>query len=112
MYRFNRCSSTPVLEDEVFLQIKPGLSSFESDPTKASESLQPLMDIALQSVPPELQSSTPLTLKATAGLRMLPDNKGELILGHVRAYLKAFPFQVDDKTVEIMDGKDEGLRCL
>lgn len=36
---------------EVFVQVKPGLSSFATDPAGAARSLDPLMDAALEAVP-------------------------------------------------------------
>jgi hypothetical protein len=41
-----------------------------------------------------VQGSTGLSLKATAGLRLLPGSKAQDILEAVRTYLQTFPFQV------------------
>jgi hypothetical protein len=41
-----------------------------------------------------LQASTGLSLKATAGLRLLPGSKADDILAAVRTYLATLPFQV------------------
>lgn len=106
VYRFNLCGDSPVLEDEIFEQLKPGLSSFKPD--DAANSLKPLMDTALKNVPAKLYKNTPLTLKATAGLRLLPDGEGQKILDKVSSYLHSFPFFMSQNAVEIMDGKDEG----
>ncbi len=66
--------------------------------------------VALKTVPPELHFCTPLTLKATAGLRMLPDGQGEAILEAVRAKLSKYPFQlIENGGVEIMGGDKEGV---
>jgi apyrase len=41
-----------------------------------------------------MQASTSLSLKATAGLRLLPGSKADEILAAVRTYLASTPFQV------------------
>lgn len=99
----------PVLEDEVFHAIKPGLSSYENKPKDSVQSLSSLMNLAMENVPVELRSKTKLVLKATAGLRLLKKGSGEVILEHVKEYLMTFPFIITHDAVEIMDGKDEGL---
>ena len=56
-----------VLESEVFRHLEPGLSSYKDDPEKGAHSLVPLLEAAMHTVPKELQSTTPINLKATAG---------------------------------------------
>lgn len=52
------------------------------------------------------QSSTKIKLGATAGLRLLPEGKADIILDQVRKFLKTYPFQLDDKLgVTILDGE-------
>lgn len=41
-----------------------------------------------------MQGSTSLSLRATAGLRLLPGSKADDILKAVRTYLASFPFNV------------------
>jgi apyrase len=55
-----------------------------------------------------LQASTGLSLKATAGLRLLPGSKADDILAAVRKYLATYPFKLKSDAVEIMDGAHEG----
>ncbi len=51
------------------------------------------------------QASTKIKLGATAGLRLLPEGKADIILGHVKKFLKTYPFQLDDSLgVTILDG--------
>lgn len=60
-------------------------------------------------VPSNLQSSTSILLRATAGLRLLPGNKADDILTAVKAYLhRETPFAISEDAVGILDGKDEG----
>ncbi|KAL7276116.1 Guanosine-diphosphatase [Rhizina undulata] len=111
VYRFNNCGETPELEEEVFKMIKPGLSSYPDDPEAAAKSLDDLMEEAVKTVPDKLKSCTPVAVKATAGLRILGNEKSGKILEAVRHRLEtAYPFPVvAGDGVSIMDGKDEGV---
>ena len=118
VYRFNNCGPTPELEHEEFKMTEKkkggaGLSSYDTDAEGAAKSLDPLMQVALDIVPKEYQSCSPVAVKATAGLRMLGEVKSTKILNAVREHLeKDFPFPVVSKEkdgVVIMDGKDEGV---
>ncbi|EGF80905.1 hypothetical protein BATDEDRAFT_34942 [Batrachochytrium dendrobatidis JAM81] len=111
VYRFNYCKgSQPTLEDEVFEQVKPGLSSY-TDPTLAAASLDSLLQTALQNVPQSLHQCTPITVKATAGLRMLKGDMSTRILAAIQTKLdKEYPFPVLQKDgVVIMEGSSEGV---
>ncbi|EIE78950.1 hypothetical protein RO3G_03655 [Rhizopus delemar RA 99-880] len=110
VYRFHQCNRhDPVRleEEELFAQTQPGLSAFANEPQKAAESLDGLMQDALRLVPSRLQKTTPIAVKATAGLRLLGEAKSEAILEAVRDHLATYPFRVMD--VSMMDGKDEGV---
>lgn len=111
IYRFNYCHGTsPILEDEIFEQIKPGLSSptFKT-PEEAADSLDPLLQTALKFIPEDSWRCTPVGVKATAGLRMLNNGKGDEILSTIRTKLeRQYPFALSPDSVEIMAGKDEG----
>ncbi|PBP27454.1 GDA1/CD39 family protein [Diplocarpon rosae] len=118
VYRFNNCGSTPELEDEVFKMTEKktggsGLSSYKTDPEGAAQSLDVLMDTAMESVPDKYKRCTPVAVKATAGLRLLGPEMSQKILDAVRTRLeKKYPFPVVSKEqngVVIMDGKDEGV---
>ena len=89
-------------------QLKPGLSSYANAPKDAAKSLRPLMDRALKTVPKAMQSTTPIMIGATAGLRLLPDGKADIILDEVRKFLRNYPFVVDGDAVSILSGQSEG----
>ena len=62
IYSFTKNAGQLDLDEDTFEQLKPGLSSYADSPQKAAESLQPLMQKALEIVPKELQvcsSGTP-----------------------------------------------------
>lgn len=127
--QFNYCSASPELENEVFHMLRPGLSSFKTDSKGAADSLRPLLQKALDSIPRSLQSCTPIAVKATAGLRLLGAQESKAILSAVRHMIRhEYPFvladgpatkgvveltpgggEVEGKAVEIMEGRDEGV---
>lgn len=92
------------LVSDTFEQLKPGLSAFKDAPARAADSLKPLLALAVKTVPEPLRAATALSLKATAGLRLLPGGKAEAILEAVEALLKTYPFRVGEDAVGIMDG--------
>ena len=118
VYKFNNCGSTPELEHEEFKMTEKreggsGLSSYKSDAEGAAMSLDPLLKVAVETVPDEYKSCTPLAVKATAGLRLLGDEMSTKILEAVRHRLEtAYPFPVvsaEKGGVEIMPGEMEGV---
>ncbi|KAF9543397.1 Guanosine-diphosphatase [Mortierella hygrophila] len=111
VYKFNYCNATPELEGDTFGHVEPGLSSYDGDSEGAAKSLDKLLDLALKTVPTYLHSSTPVAVKATAGLRLLGEDKSEMILAAVRRRLGSmYPFPiVEDQGVAVMDGADEGV---
>lgn len=111
VYEFDTCQSPPALLKETFEMLEPGLSSFNTDATGAAKSLDPLLKVALDTVPKDKQGCTPVAVKATAGLRLLGDEKSKNILEEVRKHLEEdYPFAVvPGDGVSIMDGKDEGV---
>lgn len=118
VYRFNNCGPTPELEHEEFKMTEKkeggsGLSSYKTDAEGAAKSLDVLMAVAMETVPDDLKSCSPVAVKATAGLRLLGQEMSDNILKAVRRRLETqFPFPVVSEQnggVEIMDGKDEGV---
>lgn len=99
-----------VLDRELFREIKPGLSSYAARPKVGAERIGDLLDLARDFVPATARAATPVTLKATAGLRLLPADQADQLLVEVRNLLQTSGFRVpDDNAVEIMDGTDEGI---
>ncbi|CAH0058947.1 unnamed protein product [Clonostachys solani] len=118
VYKFNNCGPTPELEHEEFKMTEKraggsGLSSFKDDPVGAAASLDPLMKVAMDTVPDEYKNCSPVAVKATAGLRKLGVDTAQAILDQVRTHLENdYPFPVVSKEndgVVIMDGSLEGV---
>lgn len=59
IYSFTKAAGQLDLDEDTFEQLKPGLSSYADNPEKAVDSLKPLMQKALDTVPEELQVCLP-----------------------------------------------------
>jgi len=111
IYKFHNCLAQPTYEYEVFRHTTPGLSHYAKNPISAAESLDELMNDALEVVPEHLRSCTPVAVKATAGLRLLGTKDSTNILQAVENRLASrYPFALNKEDgVVILDGKDEGV---
>ncbi|CAH1105013.1 unnamed protein product [Psylliodes chrysocephalus] len=98
-----------MLDKELFEYLKPGLSSFAKEPKKGAATIVSLLEKAKNEIPEEYWSKTPVVLRATAGLRMLPLDQSEKLLESVKEVFRKASFLTRDNSVEIMDGTDEGV---
>jgi Golgi nucleoside diphosphatase len=55
------------------MSVDPGLSTFVSTPELAAGYLQPLFDHAIETISAEHHSDTPVFIKSTAGMRLVPE---------------------------------------
>ncbi|XP_038621814.1 LOW QUALITY PROTEIN: ectonucleoside triphosphate diphosphohydrolase 5-like [Tachyglossus aculeatus] len=108
-FAHRRPEQPPELEGEIFDSVKPGLSAFADEPKQGAETVRGLLEVAKQSVPASSWKRTPVVLKATAGLRLLPDHKAQALLLEVREIFEQSPFLVPEDSVSIMDGSSEGI---
>jgi apyrase len=91
------------------LVVDGGLSDYESNPEAAGRSLAPLIDFAASRLDGAgaALAATPLYLKATGGMRLVPEPARGRIMESVREFLGATPF--DFRSAEIISGQQEGL---
>ncbi|XP_043692535.1 probable apyrase 1 [Telopea speciosissima] len=96
-------------ELELFVQKKPGLSSYAHNPQLAADSLQSLLDQAENVVPQGLHHKTPVRVGATAGLRALEGDASDRILQAVRDFLEdKSSLKSKSDWVSVLDGSQEG----
>ncbi|KAI5622803.1 ectonucleoside triphosphate diphosphohydrolase 6 [Silurus asotus] len=107
-WNVNVVAAATKLGSETFKAIKPGLSAYADDPQKCKEGLLTLLEVAKKTVPPDQWASTPLALRATAGLRLLPGEKATHLLDTVKEVFSESSFPHRPDSVSIMDGTDEG----
>mmetsp|Transcript_46756 Transcript_46756/g.102095 ORF Transcript_46756/g.102095 Transcript_46756/m.102095 type:complete len:832 (+) Transcript_46756:48-2543(+) len=91
---------------QVHVSQEPGLSAFAWNQSAIPSKLRPLLDAALRVVPMAQRSATPLALRATAGLRLLPKKKADEVLAEVQKLLAPYGFK--NEGVEVMAGEEEG----
>ncbi|XP_017265039.1 ectonucleoside triphosphate diphosphohydrolase 5 [Kryptolebias marmoratus] len=99
----------PVLDNEMFHAVKPGLSEYRNNPEEGGNTIRQLLKIAKKTVPEEEWKRTPVVLRATAGLRLLPVEEANALLNEVREVFEESPFYVPENCVSIMNGADEGV---
>ncbi|OLL21684.1 Golgi apyrase [Neolecta irregularis DAH-3] len=94
-------------------KMHPGISTFTSRlEDLGKEHLKPLLDHALQLVPPPAVATTPLFLLATAGMRLLTPDMQRAILSETCRYARQyteFLLPDCDLHIQVIDGETEGL---
>ncbi|XP_020488116.2 ectonucleoside triphosphate diphosphohydrolase 5 isoform X2 [Labrus bergylta] len=102
-------SELPLLDNEMFHSIKPGLSGYADSPEMAAHTVRMLLKVAKKTVPRLEWKRTPVVLRATAGLRLLAAEKAQALLEQVQHVFDESPFLVPDNSVSIMNGTNEGV---
>ncbi|CAI4059818.1 hypothetical protein N7582_001466 [Saccharomyces uvarum] len=100
-------------ESDWTFKMNPGLSSFEKIPQEAYKShIKPLLDFAKDIIPESHWSNCPVFIQATAGMRLLPQDKQSAILENLCQGLKhSSEFLIKDcsSQIQVIDGETEGL---
>jgi len=114
MYPAQKGAHIPTIElsvrDKQTRKVKPGLSDFakRQDLDGAQQNIERLLEFAGQFVPHQRRASTPVLLKATAGLRAVEARLADAVLKRVRQTVKASGYLFRDEWADIIRGKEEG----
>jgi Golgi nucleoside diphosphatase len=101
-----------VKPDHATMKSKPGLSSFVYNPDQAGTSVEPLIAFAKEHIPANKVQTTPILLKATAGMRLLQQDKADLvdsIMESVKSTLSNSGFRFVPSNANIISGQEEGM---
>ncbi|XP_076236069.1 nucleoside diphosphate phosphatase ENTPD5 isoform X2 [Calliopsis andreniformis] len=98
-----------ILDHELYTETEPGVSGYADKPKDAAKSLVVLLDKVKSVIPRSEWQHTPLSMRATAGLRLLPGHKAQDILEECKKLFDESGFQVSKNSIAIMEGSDEGI---
>lgn len=107
VFQYERTSDGVILMRERFRRVEPGLSSYANDVDGAKASLRALLGVAEEVVPASYQRCTAVALRATAGLRLLPEGAQQALLAAASEVLAASPFV--SRGASIITGAQEGV---
>jgi golgi apyrase len=105
--------SLPKIKLEKSKKIHPGVSTFAEDVSSVGpDHLKGLMKVALDEVPEDKVSQTPIFLLATAGVRFLPKQQQSALLDGICTWLQTntqFALPDCDRHIQVISGETEGL---
>lgn len=104
-------ASTSLIQEKWSLKVTPGISTFASNLDGISGYLKPLIDfVKLKITNTSELAVTPTFLKATAGMRLLPNSDQQNIIAKAKDVLLQSSFYLNsNSSVELISGADEGL---
>lgn len=103
------------LESYQARKVKPGLSTFASNPEEAAEYLMPVLIDAASYIPEEYQSRAPLYIKGTAGMRLLTEEEQKGIWDALYSGLNEHPdfkFKLKRSHLGTIDGHSEAYYAV
>lgn len=110
IYEYKTAIGSPLqLKQLSSLKFRPGLDAFAHQPAEARLGLRDLLNYAKKYIPESDWAETPVSLKATAGLRLLDDAVVQELLEQSRFELDSHGFMFRSEWVELMSGSDEGF---
>eukprot|EP00930_Biecheleria_cincta_P052028 TRINITY_DN3724_c0_g1_i1.p1 TRINITY_DN3724_c0_g1~~TRINITY_DN3724_c0_g1_i1.p1 ORF type:complete len:451 (+),score=80.53 TRINITY_DN3724_c0_g1_i1:77-1429(+) len=99
----------PTEEDEASFETEPGLSAYVDNPSSAGSSLSGIIGAAKAYIPQSMQSSTPIFVKATAGMRLLEAAQARAVFESVTDFLQSSSSPFAFGSARILSGEEEAL---
>ncbi|XP_026482032.1 ectonucleoside triphosphate diphosphohydrolase 5-like isoform X2 [Ctenocephalides felis] len=108
-YKFSKTGRDLQLLEEKFVKIRPGLSSYAHDPELGAQKIYELVQEVKDFVPKDDKPKTEVYLRATAGLRLLGDEKSAELLQVVQNALECTGYKAPKDAAAMLTGVEEGL---
>lgn len=99
----------PSKEDEDSFETEPGVSSYTDKPDDVGPSLDGLIKAAIKYVPESHRPQTPLWIKATAGMRLIPREKISALFGAMDKHMKGKREPFKYMGSEVLGGEEEAV---
>ena len=92
-------------------KVRPGVSSFATNPAGAGASIHPLLDLASGIVPAAEQARTIVFLRATGGMRLVPEPQRKLLYDSLYDAMRAHPcaIKASREAFDTLTGELEGV---
>mmetsp|Transcript_31567 Transcript_31567/g.71153 ORF Transcript_31567/g.71153 Transcript_31567/m.71153 type:complete len:478 (+) Transcript_31567:70-1503(+) len=94
----------------------PALSSFQDKPQEAAMAVQPQLEKAKELIPEALRASVPVSVFATAGMRLVAEDAQQAIYRGLREGLlngpETFVFDAERLQAHTISGREEGVFAL
>ncbi len=104
-------SAMPVITDVFSNHTEPGLSSYSNQPEQAANTLKESLDKAVEFLKKngvDNMSSVKISILATAGMRLVPEDQQKAIYDNITQYIKNhYAFSISD--IKTISGQMEGL---
>ena len=110
VYRYDVAQPLYTIMEVAHMRVNPALSSFVGNATGLALQLSSLITFAKIHVhPPSIWSTTNITLKATAGLRAIPEDHQQSLIDMVSTVLTKSGFAFDPEETGVISGEEEAL---
>lgn len=109
MYRYRSDAPLQTFEELYSKRINPALASFYGDAEGLREYLSKLVSFAEERISSDLHAETAISLKATAGLRVIPLDEQKWIMREVHNILQNSNFSFSPAESRVLTGGEEAL---
>lgn len=109
IYRYQLEAPLQTIEELDSKRVNPSLASFYNNSVGLEEHIQSLISFARRKIEATYHATTDISLKATAGLRTIPEQERNWIMNEVRNILKNSSFHYTPVETRVLTGGEEAL---
>ncbi len=109
IYSYEGSAPLSTLQEVAHMRVRPALATYYNKFTELKDQIQQLITFATEHVPSDLRAQSHIALKATAGLRVIEEEKQEWIIDSVKRILSSSGFYFDPVETAVLTGEEEAL---